>query len=166
MRYERKRMHFMATRNWLKCVLELNEEIDSVRERIDAATLNALDTDDLYEELFALKREKMTRQKEMKKLISKVPRYIYRQVLTLRYVEGKTFEQVACELMIPIGVVMNHHGICLPEMQDVLLAEGVIDEAEAEDMYEVLKEEGRLEVPAMKRYLEYRKEHNRWKMGA
>lgn len=150
--------HFSQTREYLEQVKDAAKNVEMLMERIDAYEEAELDTTELINELHAAKQEHRQKVIEVSDMIARIPRSRYRWVLMKKYINLMNHREIADRNKTCVQIVSRDHGLALPEMQDVLVEAGIIAPEDAEDIRQILEEEGRLDNPTMQKYLKYREE--------
>lgn len=133
----------MTTKQWLSRALRIEEEIEDLRDqrREEFARLTNVTQDitgDIVQstkdphkfehllELVELIDQLIDKRAEVKTeiltAISKSEKTIYRRILLKKYIEGKTFEQIAEEVKMSDRHVKRLHGWALVEMGGIINA--------------------------------------------
>ena len=126
-------MHFMKTREFLNQVKEAGQTVEMLKKRIEVCESAGLEPGLLCNELEAANKglsQKIVRTAEM---IAKIPDVHHQWVLFKRYVELLDWMDIAFQENMTRRAVVNAHGYALPELQSVLVEEGVIAPEDADD---------------------------------
>ena len=120
-------VHFIETRKYLQQVRDGKRSIELLENRIKYRENAGLPTGYLQEELENAKYNLNVTIAEVAEEISKLHDVGQEMVLTRRYIDGMTWDQVAASLDMKMRTVQKLHGHALPELEWVLLDDGRIE---------------------------------------
>jgi len=125
----------VPTRAFLQRVREIKREIKLLEWRATYRADAGLDTDDLENLITAKQEELKTVTAEVADEISKIGNVSQEMVLTMRYIDMKSWDEIAESMDLRVKTVLKFHGYGLVHMSGVLLADGLIEmpEDEAEE---------------------------------
>ena len=118
----------VPTRVYLQRVREIKREITLLERRVTYRTDAGLDTDDLKRQIASKQEELKTVTAEVADEISKIGNVSQEMVLTMRYIDMKSWDEIAESMDLRVKTVLKFHGYGLVHMSDVLLADGLIEE--------------------------------------
>lgn len=118
----------VPTRVFLQRVREIKREIKLLERRVTFRTDAGLDTDDLESQIAAKQEELKTVTAEVADEISKIGNVSQEMVLTMRYIDMKSWDEIAESMDLRVKTVLKFHGYGLVHMNGVLLADGLIEE--------------------------------------
>ncbi|MBQ6722819.1 MAG: hypothetical protein IJQ88_11700 [Clostridia bacterium] len=153
-----KTVHFRKTREYLEQVKDAARKVEMLKKRIALYEKAGMDVGTLPDELEEAMRNMTLKKVGLSDMIARIPRVEYQWLLTKRYVDLLSWDDIACENNSGYRKVVSTHGFALPEMQDVLVEAGVVAPEEADDISLLLPEEGTLDTGTMEDYLKYREE--------
>lgn len=129
-------LHFVETRKYLQRIRDQRRQIQLLENRIKYRKDADLDTSWHEEELEDSRKKLKLIIAEVAEEISKLEDINQEVVMTKRYIEGMTWDEVAESADFKMRTVQKCHGRALPRMEKILLADGLIDPddcTEAED---------------------------------
>lgn len=153
--------HYLKTREYLNLVKEAAQKVEMLKKRIEFREQAGMDISGLQAELDVAAQACSEKMVELSDMIARVPKVGYQWLLTKRYVDLLSWEEIAEEGNVSYRTVISDHGLALPEMQDVLVDAGIIAHEDAEDISALLSEEGTLDTGTMEEYLKYREEKSK-----
>ena len=118
----------VATRVFLQRVREIKREIKLLERRVTYRIDAGLDTVDLENQIENKQAELKTVTAEVADEISKIGNVSQEMVLTMRYIDMKSWDEIAESMDLRVKTVLKFHGYGLVHMNDVLLADGLIEE--------------------------------------
>lgn len=118
----------IATRLYLQQVRECKRAIQLLERRKEYRAGAGQTADDLDAELDAAKEKLNSLISEIADEISRIGNVGEEMVLTMRYIDTKTWDEIAEAMDIRISTVLKFHGNGLVNMRGVLLEDGLIDE--------------------------------------
>ena len=119
-------VHFIETRKYLLQVRDGKHRVELLKGRINYRENAGMPTDYLEEELDEAKQNLKVSIAEVAEEISKLHDIGQEMVLTRRYIDTMTWDQVAASLDMKMRTVQKFHGNALPAMERVLLDDGRI----------------------------------------
>ena len=130
-------IHFVETRKYLQQVRDLKRAIELLENRISYRTDAGMDTSEQEAELEGLKTQLKQIIAEVADEISKVGDINQEIVLTKRYIDVMSWEEVAMSADLKMYTIHRCHGKALPKMEEILLEDGLIilEEDGVEDEY-------------------------------
>ena len=131
-------IHFIETRKYLQQVRDGKRRIELLEDRIQYRENAGLPTDYLIEELDVEKRRLNLIMAEVAEEISKLRDVGQEMVLTRRYIDGLTWDQVAVVLDMRMRTVQKLHGHALPSLEKILLDDALIEIEGADNADSVL----------------------------
>ena len=129
-------IHFVETRKYLQQVRDQKRHIQLLEERIQYRRDAGLDTSWHEEELEQSRKKLIFTIAEVSEEISKVKDVNQEVVMTRRYIDLMSWDEIAQTADLKMRTVQKCHGHALPCMQEILLADGLIvlnDAADAAD---------------------------------
>lgn len=126
-------VHFVETRKYLQQVRDQKHSIQLLENRIKYRKDAGLDTSWHEEELEGTRKELKLIIAEVAEEISKLENINQEVVMTKRYIEGMTWDEVAESADFSMHTVQKSHGNALPRMEQILLDDGLIEPVEAYD---------------------------------
>ena len=126
-------VHFVETRKYLQQVRDQKHSIQLLENRIKYRKDAGLDTSWHEEELEGARKELKLIIAEVAEEISKLENINQKVVMTKRYIEGMTWDEVAESADFSMHTVQKSHGNALPRMEQILLDDGPIEPVEAYD---------------------------------
>ena len=156
-----KTVHFIKTREYLNQVKESAQKVEMLKKRIEFHENAGNDLGSLPAELETAMLEHHQKVASLADMISHISKVKYQWILMKRYIELLDWDEIAYQGNLNRRDVVSAHGFALPEMQDVLVAAGIVAPEDTEDISVLLPEEGTLDVGTMQDYLKYREEKKR-----
>ena len=129
-------IHFVETRKYLQQVRDQKRHIQLLENRIQYRRDAGLDTSWHEEELEKSRKQLTLTIAEDAEEISKLKDVNQEVVLTKRYIDLMTWDEVAETADLKMRTVQKCHGHALPCMQEILLSDGLIELAEDQDQPE------------------------------
>jgi len=111
---------FMTAREFLGMVREDAQRVEVVERRIAYRQELGEDAVDLEAELETENREKLTRANAVMDAISRLRKADQQTVMMKRYVDLKSWEEIAADMDIGIREVQKLHGRALPALDEML----------------------------------------------
>ncbi len=111
---------FMTARGFLGMVREDAQQIDVLQRRISFRKDLGEDTADLEEELEKIEREKLLHANEVMDTISYLRKADQQTAMMKRYVDLKSWEDIAADMDIGVREVQKLHGKALPVLDELL----------------------------------------------
>lgn len=111
---------YMQARTYLGRVREAKESIDMLEKRISLRAEIGADVSDLEDELANANDALKVRRADVADMVSRLGKPNVQMVLLLRYVELKTWEQIATEMDRSIRSVQSLHGSGLVQLEAML----------------------------------------------
>jgi DNA-directed RNA polymerase specialized sigma24 family protein len=111
---------FMTAREFLATVREAAQRIEVLERRIAYRQELGEDAVDLEAELETENREKLTRANAVMDAISRLRKADQQTVMMKRYVDLKSWEEIAADMDIGIREVQKLHGRALPFLDELL----------------------------------------------
>jgi hypothetical protein len=118
----------VGARVFLQRVREIKREITLLERRVTYRTDAGLDTDDLEKQIASKQEELKIVTSEVADEISKIGNVGQEMVLTMRYIDMKSWDEIAESMDIRVKTVLKFHGYGLVHMNDVLVTDGLIEE--------------------------------------
>ena len=130
-------IHFVETRKYLQQVRDQKRRIELLEKRIGYRRDAGLYTESQENELDLAKEQLKKIIAEVADEISKVGDVNQEVVLTKRYIDIMSWDEVAMSADLKMYTVQRCHGKALPKMEEILLTDGLIalEEADGEDEY-------------------------------
>ena len=125
-------VHFIETRKYLQQVRDGKRRIELLESRVKYRENAGLPTNFLLEEMADAKQSLNVAIAEVAEEISKLHDVGQEMVLTRRYIDCLTWDQVAVALDMKMRTVQKLHGHALPMLERILLDDGRV-EIEGED---------------------------------
>lgn len=146
---------FAETREFLLQVKEAARRVEMLESRLDFRRRAEMDTADLEAELEEAERDLTMKSIHVGDWIAKVSDVFLQWILTKRYVELLTWEEIAAEADMGVHNIHLYHGDALPAMQTVLAEGGEITLPDpSEDSFDGTEED----TGTYEDYLRYREE--------
>ena len=120
-------VHFVATRKYLQQVRDQKRHIQLLENRIKYRKDAGLDTSWHEEDLAQAQKELKLTIAEVAEEISKLDDINQEVVMTKRYIEVMSWDDVAETADLKMRTVQKCHGRALPRMEEILLADGLIE---------------------------------------
>ena len=120
-------VHFVATRKYLQQVRDQKRHIQLLENRIKYRKDAGLDTSWHEEDLAQAQKELKLTIAEVAEEISKLDDINQEVVMTKRYIEVMSWDDVAETADLKMCTVQKCHGRALPRMEEILLADGLIE---------------------------------------
>ena len=111
---------FMTAREFLATVREAEQRIEVLERRIAYRQELGEDAVDLEAELETENREKLTHANEVMDVISHLRKADQQTVMMKRYVDLKSWEEIAADMNIGVREVQKLHGRALPFLDELL----------------------------------------------
>lgn len=118
----------VGARVFLQRVREIKREIALLERRVTYRADAGLDTDDLKAQIENKQEELKTVTSEVADEISKIGNVGQEMVLTMRYIDTKSWDEIAESMDLRVKTVLKFHGYGLVHMNDVLVADGLVEE--------------------------------------
>ena len=115
---------YMAARDYLGRVREAKETIDVLEKRMALRREIGADVEELEGELANARDVLKVRKADTAEMISRLGKAKVQMVMLLRYVELKTWEQVAEEMDLTVRQVQSLHGAGLVSLEERLTCDG------------------------------------------
>ena len=125
----------LSTRIYLQRVREIRNSIDLLGRRVQYRLDAGLDAGDLYKQITDKHEELKAVTAEIADEISKIGNVGQEMVLTMRYIDLKTWDEIAEAMDLRVKTVLKFHGYGLAHMRDVLAGDGLIGEEDDEQVY-------------------------------
>ena len=119
--------NFLETRKYLQQVKGCRERLELLGTRKSYHWVTNQDTESLEKLIEEAQQRQLEFSAEIADEISKLEDVKQEMVLTLRYIEGLTWEEIADEMDLSVRTVQKLHGRGLPGMEKILVADGKID---------------------------------------
>ena len=126
-------VHFVATRKYLQQVRDQKRHIQLLENRIKYRKDAGLDTSWHEEDLVQAQKELKLTIAEVAEEISKLDDINQEVVMTKRYIEVMSWDDVAETADLKMRTVQKCHGRALPRMEEILLADGLIELDDADN---------------------------------
>lgn len=126
-------VHFVATRKYLQQVRDQKRHIQLLENRIKYRKDAGLDTSWHEEDLAQAQKELKLTIAEVAEEISKLDDINQEVVMTKRYIEVMSWDDVAETADLKMRTVQKCHGRALPRMEEILLADGLIEMDDADN---------------------------------
>lgn len=126
-------VHFVATRKYLQQVGDQKRHIQLLENRIKYRKDAGLDTSWHEEDLAQAQKELKLTIAEVAEEISKLDDINQEVVMTKRYIEVMSWDDVAETADLKMRTVQKCHGRALPRMEEILLADGLIELDDADN---------------------------------
>lgn len=126
-------VHFVATRKYLQQVRDQKRHIQLLENRIKYRKDAGLDTSWHEEDLAQAQKELKLTIAEVAEEISKLDDINQEVVMTKRYIEVMSWDDVAETADLKMRTVQKCHGRALPRMEEILLADGLIELDDADN---------------------------------
>ena len=120
-------LHFVETRKYLQRIRDQRRQIQLLENRIKYRKNAGLDTSWHEEELEDSRKKLNLIIAEVAEEISKLEDINQEVVMTKRYIEGMTWDEVAESADFKMRTVQKCHGRALPRMEEILLEDGLIE---------------------------------------
>lgn len=120
-------LHFVETRKYLQRIRDQRRQIQLLENRIKYRKDAGLDTSWHEEELEDSRKKLKLIIAEVAEEISKLGDINQEVVMTKRYIEGMTWDEVAESADFKMRTVQKCHGRALPRMEEILLEDGLIE---------------------------------------
>lgn len=120
-------LHFVETRKYLQRIRDQRRQIQLLENRIKYRKDAGLDTSWHEEELENSRKKLKLIIAEVAEEISKLEDINQEVVMTKRYIEGMTWDEVAESADFKMRTVQKCHGRALPRMEEILLEDGLIE---------------------------------------
>lgn len=125
--------NFLETRKYLQQVKCCKERLELLGTRKSYHWITNQETESLEILVEEAQQRQLELSAEIADEISKLDDVKQEMVLTLRYIEGLTWEEIADAMALSVRTVQKLHGRGLPGMEKILVADGKID---ADKVYE------------------------------
>ena len=119
-------VHFLETRKYLQQVRDLKRHVKLVEDRIGYREDAGLDTDYQREELESLRQELKQTLAEVADEIGKLEDINQQVIMTKRYIDLMSWDEIAETADFKMRTVQKCHGRALPNMEKILLEDGLI----------------------------------------
>ena len=119
-------VHFLETRKYLQQVRDLKRHVKLVEDRIGYREDAGLDTDYQREELESLRQELKQTLAEVADEIGKLEDINQQVIMTKRYIDLMSWDEIAETADFKMRTVQKCHGHALPNMEKILLEDGLI----------------------------------------
>lgn len=126
-------VHFVETRKYLQQVRDQKRHIQLLENRIKYRKDAGLDTSWHEEDLEQARKELKLTIAEVAEEISKLDDINQEVVMTKRYIDVMTWDEVAMSADLKMRTVQKCHGHALPRLEEILLNDGLIDLDEQND---------------------------------
>lgn len=126
-------VHFVETRKYLQQVRDQKRHIQLLENRIKYRKDAGLDTSWHEEDLEQARKELKLTIAEVAEEISKLDDINQEVVMTNRYIDVMTWDEVAMSADLKMRTVQKCHGHALPRLEEILLNDGLIELDEDED---------------------------------
>ena len=120
-------LHFVETRKYLQRIRDQRRQIQLLENRIKYRKDADLDASWHEEELEDFRKKLKLIIAEVAEEISKLEDINQEVVMTKRYIEGMTWDEVAESADFKMRTVQKCHGRALPRMEEILLEDGLIE---------------------------------------
>ena len=120
-------LHFVETRKYLQRIRDQRRQTQLLENRIQYRKDADLDTSWHEEELEDSRKKLKLIIAEVVDEISKLEDINQEVVMTKRYIEGMTWDEVAESADFKMRTVQKCHGRALPRMEEILLEDGLIE---------------------------------------
>lgn len=150
--------HYLKTREYLNQVKEAAQKVEMLKKRIKFREQAGVEIGGLTDELESAVQAHSEKMVTLSDMIARVSRVSYQWLLTKRYVELLSWDEIAEVGNISYRTVISDHGFALPEMQDVLVEAGIISSEDAEDVKALMADRENDDTGTMQDYLNYREE--------
>lgn len=120
-------VHFIETRKYLQQVRDQKRRIQLMEKRIQYRRDAGFDTSRHEEELEEYQEQLAHMIAEVAEEISKLGDVSQEVVMTYRYIDVMSWDEVSETADLKMRTVLKCHGHALPRMQDILLADGLIE---------------------------------------
>ncbi len=127
--------NFLETRKYLQQVKGCRERLELLGTRKSYHWVTNQETESLENLIEEAQQRQLEFSAEIADEISKLEDVKQEMVLTLRYIEGLTWEEIADEMDLSVRTVQKLHGRGLPGMEKILLADGKIDADKVYNQY-------------------------------
>lgn len=130
-------VRFVETRKYLQQVRDQKRAIELLEKRIGYRKDAGMDTDEQEAELAEAADQLKQIIADVADEVSKVGDVNQETVLTKRYIDIMSWDEVAETADLKMRTVHKCHGKALPKMEEILLADGLItlEEGDGEDEY-------------------------------
>ncbi len=118
----------IPTRLFLQQVRECKQNIELLERRKNYRISAGQPADDLETEQNAVKKELSALTVTTADEISKIGNSSLEMVLTMRYIDLKSWDEIAEAMDLRIRTVLKFHGYGLVRMRDILITDGLIEE--------------------------------------
>ena len=126
-------VHFIETRKYLQQVRDGRRRIELLESRVKYRENAGLPTNYLLEEMDDARQSLNASIAEVAEEISKLHDVGQEMVLTRRYIDCLTWDQVAVALDMKMRTVQKLHGHALPMLEKILLDDGRVEIEEETD---------------------------------
>lgn len=109
---------FWKTKSFLFKVREQRRQVELIRRRADLC-----DTDELQRELAGAEQALKSVTIEVMELIGRLPDINQQMVITKRYVDMLTWDDIAGDMNMSVRAVQKYHGRALPLLQEIIEGE-------------------------------------------
>lgn len=127
--------NFLETRKYLQQVKGCRERLELLGTRKSYHWVTNQETESLEKLIEEAQQRQLEFSAEIADEISKLEDVKQEMVLTLRYIEGLTWEEISDEMDLSVRTVQKLHGRGLPGMEKILLADGKIDADKVYNQY-------------------------------
>lgn len=120
-------VHFVETRKYLQKVRDLKRHIELLENRISYRIDAGLDVEKHESELEELKQGLKAAIADVSEQIGKLHDINQQVVMTKRYIDMMSWEEIAESADFKMRTVQKLHGRTLPRMEQILLDDGLIE---------------------------------------